>query len=62
MAASLGNRETGYTYLGGVAGVNGGLIQSAYPAKDCAVRGDSYVGGIAGVNLGGDAAASTRKA
>ena len=34
MAASLGNRETGYTYLGGVAGVNGGLIQSAYPAKD----------------------------
>lgn len=61
MAASLGNRETGYTYLGGVAGVNGGLIQSAYPAKDCAVRGDSCVGGIAGVNLGGDAAASTRK-
>lgn len=58
MEASLGNRETGYTYLGGVAGVNGGLIQSAYPAKDCAVRGDSYVGGIAGVNLGGDAAAS----
>lgn len=58
MAASLGNRETGYTYLGGVAGVNGGLIQSAYPAKDCAVRGDSYVGGIAGVNLGGDAEAS----
>jgi prepilin-type N-terminal cleavage/methylation domain-containing protein len=58
MAASLGNRETGYTYLGGVAGVNGGLIQSAYPAEDCAVRGDSYVGGIAGVNLGGDAAAS----
>lgn len=61
MAASLGNRETGYTYLGGVAGVNGGLIQSAYPAQGCAVRGDSYVGGIAGVNLGGDAAASTRK-
>lgn len=58
MAASLGNRENGYTYLGGVAGVNGGLIQSAYPAKDCAVRGDSYVGGIAGVNLGVDAAAS----
>lgn len=58
MAASLGNRETGYTYLGGVAGVNGGLIQSAYPAKDCAVRGDSYVGGIAGVNLGSDTAAS----
>lgn len=58
MAASLGNRETGYTYLGGVAGVNGGRIQSAYPAKDCAVRGDSCVGGIAGVNLGGDAAAS----
>lgn len=61
MSASLGNRETGYTYLGGVAGVNGGLIQSAYPAQGCAVRGDSYVGGIAGVNLGGDAAASTRK-
>lgn len=61
MEASLGNRETGYTYLGGVAGVNGGLIQSAYPAQDCAVRGDSYVGGIAGVNLGGDAKASTRK-
>lgn len=58
MVASLGNRETGYTYLGGVAGVNGGLIQSAYPAQGCAVRGDSYVGGIAGVNLGGDAAAS----
>ena len=58
MAASLGNREAGYTYLGGVAGVNGGRIQSAYPAKDCAVRGDSYVGGIAGVNLGVDAAAS----
>lgn len=57
MAASLGNRETGYTYLGGVAGVNGGLIQSAY-LKDCAVRGDNYVGGIAGVNLGGDATAS----
>lgn len=31
MKASLGNRETGYTYLGGVAGVNGGRIQSAYP-------------------------------
>lgn len=61
MSASLGNRETGYTYLGGVAGVNGGLIQSAYPAQGCAVRGDSYVGGIAGVNLGGNAAASTRK-
>lgn len=61
MAASLGNRETGYTYLGGVAGVNGGLIQSAYPAQGCAVRGDSYVGGVAGVNLGGDAAVSTRK-
>ena len=61
MAASLGNRETGYTYLGGVAGVNGGLIQSAYSVKDCAVRGDSYVGGIAGVNLGGNAEASTRK-
>ena len=61
MAASLGNRETGYTYLGGVAGVNGGLIQSAYPAQGCAVRGDSCVGGVAGVNLGGDAAASTRK-
>lgn len=61
MAASLGNRETGYTYLGGVAGVNGGLIQSAYPAEGCAVRGDSCVGGIAGVNLGGNAAASTRK-
>lgn len=61
MAASLGNCETGYTYLGGVAGVNGGLIQSAYPAQDCAVRGDSCVGGVAGVNLGGDAAASTRK-
>lgn len=58
MEASLGNRETGYTYLGGVAGVNGGLIQSAYPAKDCAARGDSYVGGIAGVNLGGYAAAN----
>lgn len=58
MAASLGNRETGYTYLGGVAGVNGGLIQSTYPAQGCAVRGDSYVGGIAGVNLVGDAAAS----
>lgn len=58
MEASLGNRETGYTYLGGVAGVNGGLIQSAYPAQGCAVRGDSYVGGIAGVNLGGNAAAS----
>ena len=58
MSASLGNRETGYTYLGGVAGVNGGLIQSAYPAQGCAVRGDSYVGGIAGVNLGGNAAAS----
>lgn len=61
MAASLGNRENGYTYLGGVAGVNGGLIQSAYPAQGCAVRGDSYVGGIAGVNLGGDAKASTRQ-
>lgn len=61
MEASLGNREAGYTYLGGVAGVNGGRIQSAYPAKDCAARGDSYVGGIAGVNLGSDAAASTRK-
>lgn len=61
MAASLGNREAGYTYLGGVAGVNGGLIQSAYLVKDCAVRGDNYVGGIAGVNLGGNAAASTRK-
>lgn len=61
MEASLGNRENGYTYLGGVAGVNGGLIQSAYPAQGCAVRGDSYVGGIAGVNLGGNAAASTRK-
>lgn len=58
MKASLSNRETGYTYLGGVAGVNGGLIQSAYPAQGCAVRGDSYVGGIAGVNLGGDAEAS----
>lgn len=58
MAASLGNRETGYTYLGGVAGVNGGLIQSAYPAQGCAVRGDSYIGGTAGVNLGGDAEAS----
>lgn len=58
MAASLGNRETGYTYLGGVAGVNGGLIQSAYPNDGCAVRGDSYVGGIAGVNLGVNAAAS----
>ncbi|WP_456066561.1 prepilin-type N-terminal cleavage/methylation domain-containing protein [Gemmiger sp.] len=58
MAASLGNRETGYTYLGGVAGVNGGLIQSAYPDNGCAVRGDSYVGGIAGVNLGSDATAS----
>lgn len=58
MAASLGNREAGYTYLGGVAGVNGGRIQSASPAKDCAVRGDSCVGGIAGVNLGGDAKAS----
>lgn len=58
MEASLGNRETGYTYLGGVAGVNGGRIQSAYPAEGCAVRGDSCVGGIAGVNLGGDAAAS----
>lgn len=58
MAASLGNREAGYTYLGGVAGVNGGLIQSAYLVKDCAVRGDNYVGGIAGVNLGVDAAAS----
>lgn len=58
MEASLGNRENGYTYLGGVAGVNGGLIQSAYPAQGCAVRGDSYVGGIAGVNLGGNAAAS----
>lgn len=61
MAASLGNRENGYTYLGGVVGVNGGLIQSAYPAQGCTVRGDSYVGGIAGVNLGGDAKASTRK-
>lgn len=58
MEASLGNRETGYTYLGGVAGVNGGRIQSAYPAQGCAVRGDSCVGGIAGVNLGGDAEAS----
>lgn len=58
MAASLGNRETGYTYLGGVAGVNGGLIQSAYPVQGCAVRGDSCVGGIAGVNLGSDADAS----
>ncbi len=61
MAASLGNRETGYTYLGGVAGVNGGLIQSAYPDNGCAVRGDSYVGGIAGVNLGGNATANTRQ-
>lgn len=61
MEASLGNREAGYTYLGGVAGVNGGLVQSAYPVQGCAVRGDSCVGGIAGVNLGGDAAASTRK-
>lgn len=61
MEASLGNRETGYTYLGGVAGVNGGLIQSAYPDNGCAVRGDSYVGGIAGVNLGVNAAASTRQ-
>lgn len=58
MAASLGNRETGYTYLGGVAGVNGGLIQSAYPDNGCAVRGDSCIGGIAGVNLGGNATAN----
>lgn len=58
MAASLGNRETGYTYLGGVAGVNGGLIQSAYPEQGRAVRGDSCIGGIAGVNLGGNATAN----
>ena len=61
MAASLGNRETGYTYLGGIAGVNGNLITDAYPANGCAVRGNRYIGGVAGVNLGGDVTADTRK-
>ena len=61
MAASLGNRETGYTYLGGIAGVNGNLITDAYPANGCAVRGNRYIGGVAGVNLGGDVTADTRR-
>lgn len=33
MAASLGNRETGYTYLGGVAGSNNGTIKGSGSKK-----------------------------
>ena len=60
MAASLGNRETGYTYLGGVAGVNLGGDAAASTRKGLiictennntgTVEANQYAGGVAGTN------------
>lgn len=49
MAASLGNRETGYTYLGGVAGVNVGSISLSGKLQS-SVTATGYAGGVAGIN------------
>lgn len=49
MAASLGNRETGYTYLGGVAGANVGSI-SLSGKMQSSVTATDYAGGVAGIN------------
>lgn len=63
MAASLGNRETGYTYLGGVAGRNDGTLEQCTYSGTMGGNADtdglvsvgarstgSTVGGIAGLN------------
>ena len=63
MAASLGNREAGYTYLGGVAGVNLGGDAAASTRKGLiictgnnnstgTVEANQYAGGVAGANVG----------
>lgn len=63
MAASLGNRETGYTYLGGVAGVNLGgdaaastrkglIICTGNNSSTGTVEANQYAGGVAGANVG----------
>lgn len=57
MAASLGNREAGYTYLGGVAGVNlGGDTAASICTGDNSstgtVEANQYAGGVAGANVG----------
>lgn len=61
MAASLGNREAGYTYLGGVAGVNLGVDAAASKgliictgdnSSTGTVEANQYAGGVAGANVG----------
>ena len=62
MYASLGSQQTGYSYLGGVAGVNANLIQDASPVDGSTVRGSQNIGGVAGANLAGATVAFTTNA
>ena len=49
--ASLGSRQSGYSWLGGIAGINAGTITDSYPAQGRTIYGGNAVGGVAGVNL-----------
>lgn len=51
MRASLGSVQSGYTYLGGIAGVNASVIENVFPASGTTVSGYNYIGGVAGANL-----------
>ena len=55
MDAPLGSRQESYYYLGGIAGINGGTVENAFPVSGRSVGGEQAVGGVAGVNLGGAA-------
>lgn len=49
--SALGSQQSGYQYLGGIAGVNNGNIKNSAMQTNATVRGSSLIGGVAGVNL-----------
>lgn len=49
--SALGSQQSGYQYLGGIAGVNNGKIKNSAMQTNATARGSSLIGGVAGVNL-----------
>ena len=49
--ATLGTQQDGYAYLGGIVGINNGMVTDSAPAASITVRGRYIIGGVAGLNL-----------
>lgn len=49
--ATLGTKQDGYAYLGGIVGINNGTVTDSAPAASITVRGRYIIGGVAGLNL-----------